>query len=296
MTGGPRPGGSPDGRIEDLELLDSRRFVITVRKLADSLAYGTDRSPFLGSGIEYVQSRPYQDGDSVRVMDWRVTARVGRHFVKEYEVPKSLPCWLLIDTSASMTVGSTPRTKYETALVLAGGLALACLDRVSPVGVIGVGDRPLRVRPSLSKNRILEWLFRLRAFRYDETTTLGARLREAIPSLSNRALVVVLSDLYDPDAVPALKRAAQRHDVVVLRLEDPSEERVRGAGFFRAREAETGREFVAFGRNRSLDREEAGEALKRSGIDHLVVRTDRPFLPEVRRLFESRGFFARQAR
>ncbi len=275
--------GAMEGWVEDFDTLDSRQFVIAVRKLADSLSYGIDKSPFVGSGIEYAQSRPYQPGDSVRAMDWRVTARTGKHHVKEYETPKSLPCYLLIDTSASMTF-------------VAGGLALACLDRVSPVGVIGVGTRKLRIQPSMSRPRVLQWLLELRRYRYDEGTHLGARIGELAPSLPQRSLIVVLSDLHDEDALPALKRLAQLHDCVVLQLEDPAERGLRGSGLFRAREAETGHEFVTHGRKRWVDPDRCERELERRGIDHLRIRTDRPFAHSLRHLFRNRGWIGRGAR
>jgi len=284
------------GQIEDLETLDSRQFVIALRRLANSLSYGIDRSPFVGSGIEFVQSRPYEAGDPIRQMDWRVTARTGKPYVKEYETTKSMPCYLLLDTSASMAVSSQGRSKYQTALFIAGGLALACLDRVSPVGVIGVGDRALRVQPSLSRDRVLQWMHQLRTYRFDERTHLAARLAELGPSLGQRSLVVVLSDLHDPQAIPALKRMAQEHEVVALLLQDPAEEHVRGSGFFRAREAETGREFVTHGRSRWLDTEAAERELARLGLDRLRIRTDRPFEHALRNLFRARGFLGRGSR
>ncbi len=285
-----------EGFIEDFQTLDARQFVIAVRKLANGLSYGTDRSPFVGSGVEYVQSRPYQEGDSVRAMDWRVTARTRRFFVKEYESPKSMPAFLLVDTSASMTVSSLARSKYETALFVAGGLALACLDRVSPVGVIGVGERALRVRPSLSKQRVLEWLLALRRYRYDEGTQLGRRLREIAPTLGQRSLVIVLSDLHDPTAIPAIKHLAQLHECVVLQFLDPAELGQRGAGFLRAVEAETGREFVTHGRRHWTDPEASAAQWRRAGIDHLLIRTDQPFAHSLRHLFRSRGWLGRGAR
>ncbi|WP_435015411.1 DUF58 domain-containing protein [Tundrisphaera sp. TA3] len=285
-----------EGRIEGAEILDSRQFHVAIKRLADSLSYGTDRSPFLGAGQEYVQSRPYQFGDPVKSIDWRVTARTRRFHVKEYEAPKRLPAYLLVDTSASMTIGSGRTTKYETAVFLAGGLALACLDRISPVGLLGVGGRGIHVRPSLSKDLVLQWLHRLRTYRHDEGTTLGDRVIELTPSLSERVLVIVLSDLHDPRAIPALKRMGQEHDTVVLHLRDPAERPHPGVGFVRAREAETGRHLVARGRSHGREATEAGDELKRAGIDHLIIDVDQPYASRLRLYFKSRNLLGRGAR
>ena len=285
-----------EGILERVEPLNASQFVIAVKRLADSLSYGTDASPFLGSGVEYVQSRQYEYGDPIRSIDWRVTARTGRVFVKEFETPKRLPCYLLIDTSASMTISSQKHSKYELALHVGGGLALACLDRVSPVGVVGVGDRDIHVKPSLSRDQIMQWLLRLRRFRYDEKTSLGQRVVELKPTLKNRALIIVLSDVHDSDALPALKRLAQEHDTVVVQFRDPAETSLRGSGLLRAREAETGRPFVTHGRRQWLDPQVVARELKRGGIDHLVIDTDQPFIHRLRYFFESRNVLSRGAR
>lgn len=292
----PDSGKMMEGYLEDANVLDARQFRILVRRLADSWSYGTDQSPYLGGGVEYAQSRPYEPGDPVRSIDWRVSARAGKIFVKEYESPKRMPVYILIDTSASMTISSIRRSKYETAVYLAGGLALACLDRVSPVGVVGIGRRGLRIKPSLSSTQVMQWLLRLRTFRYDEETHLADRIAELTPTLRHRVLVLVISDLHDDRALASLKRLAQIHDCAVLQMQDPAETGLRGAGFMRAREAETGREFRTHGRRHHLHQEDVQRSLKQGGIDHLLIRTDRSFEPAVRQFFESRGLLGRTAR
>ncbi|MAE78143.1 MAG: DUF58 domain-containing protein [Planctomycetes bacterium] len=283
-------------QLKQIDTLDSRQFFIAVRRLADTLSYGSDSSRFLGSGIEYVQSRIYHYGDPIRTIDWRVTARTAKVHVKEHEAPKRIPCYLLIDTSASMTISSTKRSKYATAVHIAGGLAFACLDRISPVGIVAVGDRELRVEPNLSKLMIMQWLLQLRRFRYDEGTNLARRVAQLTPSLKSRCLVIVLSDMHDDTAVDALKLLGQAHDIVALQLMDPAELGVRGAGFLRATEAETGKEFVSLGRQVWLDQDALETGLRRGGIDHLVIRTDEPFAHKLRHYFVSRNLFGRGAR
>lgn len=285
-----------EGCFDTLRLMDARRFFLAVRRLADSFNYGVERSPYVGSGLEYMQSRPYQWGDAVRSIDWRVTARAGQTFVKEYEAPKRMPCYLLLDTSASMTLGSTAITKYWIALQVAGGLALACLDRATPVGVLGVGERDVLVEPSLARDRVLQWLHRLRRFRYDEQTTLGRRVAELGTQLGSRALVVVLSDLHDAGALPALRLLAQKHDCVVLQLRDPAERGLPGAGFLLAREAETGRAFVVRGGRAAVDSSAAARQLKRAGIDHLLIDADEPYAHRLRHFFRARNVLGRGAR
>ena len=278
--------------------LTDRKFEIVVRRLADDLKYGQDASPFVGSGVDYVQSRPFEDGDPVKNIDWRVTTRTGRYHVKEYELPKSTPIYLLADTSASMSFSSTPISKHFLAVLFAGGLGLAALRRMSPVGLLGGGDRRLHFQPSLSKGRIFQWLNKLRRRRFDDRTRLVDGVDQLRGMLRNRSLVIILSDLHDIGAVSAIKRLAQPHDCAVIQFEDPVERGRSRGGFFRGVEAETERSFVAHGRTRWFHDTDPrpGNLLKSAGIDHLLLATDQPFVPPLRRFLAERGGLIRNVR
>jgi uncharacterized protein (DUF58 family) len=268
--------------------LDARQFDLAVKSLANSLSYGMDESIFLGAGIEYLQSRPYQDGDSVKLMDWRVTGRTGKPFVKEYQAPKQVPVYLLLDTSASMCVSSQRLSKYAWAVQLASGLALAAQGRLSPVGVLGCGERDLHVTPTLSRTTVMQWAHHLRYYDFLESTSLGRNARILAPTLRSRCVIIVLSDLHDPDAVPALKLLAQQHECVVLHLRDPAERGIPGSGIYRGREAESGQTLVGHGRTRWISHEETGRAITAAGIGYLLIDTDKPILPKLRGFLKMR--------
>lgn len=269
--------------------VDARQFVIAVKHLADSLGFGPDESIYHGSGLEYAQSRAYLPGDSVKLIDWKVSARTGKYYVKEYQEPRQVPLYVLLDTSASMCVSSRPLSKYGWAVRIAAGIALAAQARLTPVGLIACGERELRIEPTLARNDVLQWAHRLRRHGFLESTRLGQRARELLCSLQRRSLLVVLSDLHDEDALPALRLVAQDHGCVVIHLRDPAETGLRGAGFFRGREAETGRAFVATGLRRWLLHGDVQSQLTRHGIDYLLLSTDGPVLNRLRNFLKARG-------
>ncbi len=268
-------------------------FDIVVRRLADDLAFGSDTSRLLGSGLEYAGSRPYIPGDSVRLLNWRLTARTGRAFVREYEALKRTSAYLVVDTSASMAVASTARSKHDLAVWIASALGLIAHRRMSPVAVVGAGERAVPLVASLSRNDLWNSLEPLRARDFAEGTTLAARLRSTAMRATRASLFVVLSDLHDPEAVPAIRSAAQRHDVAVLHLLDPAETAPLRAGFFRAREAETGRTFLGTSRTRLADPDATRAELLRSGADYLRLVTDQPFIPPLRHFLGARGLLTR---
>lgn len=265
-----------------------RQFEFEIKLLADSLNFGGDPSRFLGSGLEYAQSRLYEPGDPVKLIDWRVTARTGKPYVKEYEATRQVPIHLIVDTSGSMCVGSMERNKYYWAVRLAAGIGLAGLERMSPVGVLAGGDRDLRITPTLSSQTIMQWAENLRQYDFRERTLLSPKLRTLAASLKQRSIVFVLSDLHDPDALAALELLATKHELIVLWLQDPAEAKLPRGGIFRAREAETGAKAVLHGRTPLKAAEHIRESLVQSAIEFLHLPIDEPILPRVRYFLKHR--------
>jgi uncharacterized protein (DUF58 family) len=270
--------------------IDEKQFSLAVKRLADSLSYGTDISPFLGGGIDFVQSRQYMPGDSVKSIDWRVTARTGKVFVKEYEAPKQMPIYIVMDSSASMCVSSLKMSKYAWAVQIATSLALVAQNRMSPVGLMGCGsrERTLHYQPSLSKNIVMQWANDLRYYDLAERTSLGETLRGLLPSLKSKSVIVVISDLHDADAMSALKLVQQGHDCMVLLMRDPAEEGQLGGGIFRAQEAESGVGFTSHGKKNWFAGENYISVLKRAGIDNLLLKTDEPMMSKLRHFLKHR--------
>lgn len=264
-------------------------FDIVVRQLADDLAFGTDNSMFVGSGLEYASSRPYQPGDSIRLLNWRLTARTGRPFVREYEALKRTCIYIIVDTSASMAVSSSPRSKHDVAVWLAAALGLIAQRRMSPVAIVGAGERTVPLVPSLIRNDLWQSLEPLRVKDYHERTNLGGRITRLTARATRASVFIIISDLHDPAAVPAIRHAAQRHDCMVIHTRDAAEVEPLRAGFIRGQESETGRIFLGASRTAWTPSEPVRANLLRCGADYLDVRTDHSFIPPLRNFLASRG-------
>lgn len=271
-------------------------FEMVVRRLADDLAFGTDVSLFFGSGLEYAQSRPYEPGDPVKMIDWRITARLGRPFIKEYETLKRMAVYLLVDTSASMGVASTPLTKHDLAVWIASAIGLVAHRHLRPVAVVGGGERETQTQPSMRRSDLWHAMEPLRVSSICERTRLAERLRLLDVRADHAGVVVALTDLHDPEVMPALRHAAQKHDCIVIHLVDPAEMGGLRAGFFLGQEAETGRSFMAHGWTHWQRAAELDDELARSAISCLRLRTDQPFVAPLRHFLAARAFASRGTR
>ena len=213
---------------------------------------------------------------------------MNKPYVKEYEASRQVPVYLMVDTSASMCVGSQERTKYQWSVRLAAALARASQERMSAVGLVAAGDRDLRVTPTLSNSEAMRWAHQLRLYDFKERTNLSSRLRTMAASLKSRTLVILLSDLHEPEAFPALELVAANHEVMVFWMEDPAEVTPPTRGFFRGREAETGKRFVLVRKTRLSNHERIRQSLLDGGIEVLDLPIDQPVLPKVRHFLKHR--------
>lgn len=219
-----------------------RRIEITTSKLVEEVFAGKYESLFKGQGMEFSEVREYQPGDDVRSIDWNVTARSGRPFVKRFDEERELTVMLMVDASRSLDFGSQEETKREKASELAALLALSALRSNDKVGLLLFTDRVERyIPPKKGKRHALRLI---REILEPAPTGHRTNLTEALNHLNRihkrRALVFLISDFLGPNFEKALRLTEQRHDLNAFRLFDPREQEMPALGRLRLRDLETG--------------------------------------------------------
>lgn len=296
---GRRPAPPPPD-VEVGELV--RRLEIRARKLMENRALGAYDAVFRGHGIEFAEVREYEPGDPFNAIDWKVTARMGRPFVKRFVEERELNVLLAVDVSGSAAFGTRGRTKRGLAAEIAALLGLAATRNNDRVGLMLFTDRVESYqRPGRGRQRLRRLLHELVSAEPDRTgTDIGLALRTAGRVLKTRSLVFVLSDFRDSDFDRDLAALSRRHDVVGFRLVDPAEDSLPAGGLLEVWDPESGetglldladpalREALA---ERAAGRRAAtSRSLRRAGVDELTLTTDRPYAAELA------AFFARRAR
>ncbi|MDE5898043.1 MAG: DUF58 domain-containing protein [Treponemataceae bacterium] len=195
---------------------------LTAASLAESMKLGGFRSLYRGQGVDFCGVREYLRGDDVRAIDWNVTARMGRPFVKLFEEERELQLFLIVDRSASMFVGGGTRTKYEAAAEAAALLTLAAEWNGSPVGAVFFdGAIGFSCAPESGRNRTMLLLSRLdEASRIESGSVLGNAIAGAARLLKNHAVVFVLSDFRSAGWEEPFRLLAQKNEAVAVRISD----------------------------------------------------------------------------
>jgi uncharacterized protein (DUF58 family) len=188
---------------------------------------GRHPSPHRGSSVEFAEYRKYVPGDDLRRLDWRVYGRSDRFYVKEFEADTNLRACFILDTSGSMAFGSTGLTKIEYARKLAGSLGYLAVQQGDAVGLSCVAEGVVRSMPPTRNPAHLRTFFdMLEQAKPEGETHLEAVLHELAETIRQRALVVILSDLFiEPEALRGCFQHLQfrKHDVAVFHLLDPLE-------------------------------------------------------------------------
>ena len=291
-----KPAGVPPEILRQVKLIELR-----TRGLVNSLFTGEYHSVFKGQGMEFAEVREYQAGDEVRSIDWNVTARMRRPFVKRYVEERELTVMLAVDLSGSERFGTQGRFKSELATELGAVLGMSAVRNNDRVGAVLFTDQVEHVLPPKKGRRHALRLIRdLLAFEPKGCRTdLAGTLQYLERMLRQHTIIFIISDFLDAELEKPLKRLAQRHDVVAITVEDPSERVLPNVGLARFVDPETGATIDVdtsdddvrsrFARATEAEREARRHLLRRLAIDEVVVRTDSGYVEPLLRFFRNRA-------
>jgi len=278
-----------------------RRIEVRTRRLVDSRFAGEYRSLFKGQGMEFAEVREYQDGDEVRSIDWNVSARMGRPFVKRYVEERELTIMLALDVSGSSRFGTRSRFKHELAIELAGVLALTAVRNNDRVGLLLFSDQVEHALPARKGRKHALRLIRdlLAVTPRSRGTSVAVAVDRMMRLLPHRSVIFLCSDFITDAMEKPLARLAQRHDVVAVTLEDPSERILPDIGAARLEDPESGEVLeidtshpavrAAFARQVVAADVARRKLFGRLGLDEIVVHTEHGYVDALLSFFRARA-------
>lgn len=289
--------------METADLISQvRRIEIKTRGLSNNIFAGEYHSAFKGRGMAFSEVREYQYGDDVRDIDWNVTARLGKPYVKVFEEERELTVILMIDVSGSLDFGTSKQTKRQLATEIAATLAFSAIQNNDKIGVIFFTDRVEKfIPPKKGRKHILYIIRELLNFEpVSSRTDVGAAVEFMTNAIKKRCTVFILSDFFDKgDFTSQLTIANRRHDVVALQIYDQRLTELPNIGIIKVRDAETGAETYIDTSSQRTRREHhewwvRNQVLLRniftkSNVDNISIRTDEDFVKSLMMLFRRRA-------
>ena len=273
---------------------------ITTRKVVNDVLAGGYTSVFKGRGIEFDEVREYMPGDDIRTIDWNVTARTGRPYVKRYVEERELTVVFVVDLSASGAFGSVRKLKNEIAAEFCALLSFSAVKNNDKVGLIVFTDRvELYVPPKKGTTHVLRLIRELLNFKPKAAKTDLAGALDFLGKVSKkRAVVFLVSDFQAEGFEKPMRIVSKRHDLVAVPIVDPREVRLPNVGLIELEDAETGetilvdtssaavrKRYERLGRERS---ERFRELFASMGVDNIEVATDRDYIPKLVSFFRAR--------
>ncbi|MCD6417948.1 DUF58 domain-containing protein [bacterium] len=291
---------SEEERLREI-LRKVRRIDIATRKIVQDVFSGEYHSVFRGRGMDFSEVREYQPGDDVRTIDWNVTARMGRPYVKLFEEERELTVVIAADMSRSSVFGTVNEIKREIAVEIAALLAFSAIANNDVVGLLMfTSDVEKYIPPEKGKQHALRIIRELLAFQpANEKTDIAKALEYLYRILIRSAIVIVISDFIDEEIYKPLSLMAKKHDLVPVVISDPVEKKFAGAGVVVLEDAETGK-IVAVDtsdprvcRNFEMETSADFEAQKKLfgslGIDPIYISTDQDYVKALEMFFKSRS-------
>lgn len=267
--------------------------------MAELLA-GEFRSVFRGTGVEFDELREYVPGDDIRAIDWHVTARMGRPFVKKYTEERELTVMLVVDLSGSMSFGTGSSLKRERAAELAALLAFSASQNRDKVGLISFTDRVEQfIPPKKGTRHVLRLIRELLYFTpQGRRTDIAGALRYLNLVQHRKAVVFVISDFFGTDYRHALRLSAKRHDLITILLRDEKEAALPSVGVVVVTDPETGETIAVDTSLRASRQHVAGEASRSAqwlsreataaGADLLAIGSSEDYVGTLHRFFRRR--------
>ena len=289
--------------METQEILKKvRKIEIKTRGLSQNIFAGQYHSAFKGRGMAFSEVREYQFGDDVRDIDWNVTARFHRPFVKVFEEERELTVMLLIDVSGSLDFGTRQQFKRDMATEIAATIAFSAIQNNDKIGVIFFSDRIEKyIPPKKGRKHILYIIREMLDFHpQSKRTDIGAAIEYLTRVMKRRCTAFVLSDFYSQNSfLNQLQIANRKHDVVAIQVYDPAAKSLPNIGLMKVKDAETGYEmFIDTGSNKLrkaharywLEREhELKETFAKSNVDWIRIATNDDYVRAMMLLFAQRG-------
>ncbi|MBD3179893.1 MAG: DUF58 domain-containing protein [Candidatus Latescibacteria bacterium] len=273
---------------------------ITTNKVVNDILAGEYKSVFKGRGMEFEEVREYSPGDDIRTIDWNVTARTGKPYVKRYVEERELTIMFIVDMSASGEFGSVNKLKNEMAAELCALLSFSAVKNNDKVGLILFTDRVEKfIPPKKGTTHVLRVIRELLSFRPRKTNTDIAGALDYFGRIASKSAVVFLvSDFLAEDFEKPMSILGKKHDLIAATIVDPSEKSLPDVGLLELEDAETG-ETVIIDTGSSMVRKNyrrLGEEQSRRfrnlfssmGVDHIEIRTDRDYVPELVKFFRIR--------
>ena len=291
------------------ELLQKvRKIEIKTHGLSRNIFAGEYHSQFKGRGMAFSEVREYQPGDDVRSIDWNVTARMNRPYIKVYEEERELTVMLLVDVSGSRNFGTVSQMKRDTMAEVAATLAFSTIENNDKVGVIFFSDRVEKfIPPKKGKSHVLHIIRELLSFEPEHHgTDINAALQFLTNAQKRRCAAFLISDFIGQwtmdngqwkNTVPPIVIASRKHDLNAIQIYDRRDAEMPNVGLLKVRDPETGARVWADTSLASVrnaygqawrDQQAALETVyTKTGMHNISVRTDEDYVKKLMQLFHN---------